>query len=125
MPYQYTFGQDSHPSPTHGLQELPMPTSRVTLEPRVQDRYGMPAVRLLGEGPHDEDLRAAEFMVEQARDWLRASGAKRIHPVRLIYPKWPSGGQHQAGTCRMGLDPRTSVTDSWGRVWGQAGPLSP
>src|SRR5205085_5592552 len=60
-------------------------------------------------------------MVEQARDWLRASGAKRIHPVRLIYPKWPSGGQHQAGTCRMGLDPRTSVTDSWGRVWGTRG----
>ena len=30
----------------------------------------------------------------------------------------PSGGQHQAGTCRMGNDPATSVTDAWGRVWG-------
>jgi hypothetical protein len=27
-----------------------------------------------------------------------------------------SAGQHQAGTCRMGNDPKTSVTDSWGRV---------
>src|SRR4029450_9173455 len=29
-----------------------------------------------------------------------------------------SGGQHQAGTCRMGTNPATSVTDKWGRVWG-------
>ncbi|MGC4077579.1 MAG: GMC family oxidoreductase [Rubrivivax sp.] len=29
-----------------------------------------------------------------------------------------SGGQHQAGTCRMGTDPANSVTDAWGNVWG-------
>lgn len=29
-----------------------------------------------------------------------------------------SGGQHQAGTCRMGDDPGASVTDRWGRVHG-------
>ena len=29
-----------------------------------------------------------------------------------------SGGQHQAGTCRMGQDPSASVTDTFGRVWG-------
>ena len=35
--------------------------------------------------------------------------------------KGPSAGQHQAGTCRMGADPRSSVTDAWGRVWGHDG----
>ena len=29
-----------------------------------------------------------------------------------------SGGQHQAGTCRMGTQERHSVTDPFGRVWG-------
>jgi len=29
-----------------------------------------------------------------------------------------SGGQHQAGTCRMGVDPKTSVVDTRGRVHG-------
>ena len=29
-----------------------------------------------------------------------------------------SAGQHQAGTCRMGDDPATSVVDRWGRVHG-------
>jgi choline dehydrogenase-like flavoprotein len=31
-----------------------------------------------------------------------------------------SSGQHQAGTCRMGTDPATSVTDENGRVWGHS-----
>jgi choline dehydrogenase-like flavoprotein len=29
-----------------------------------------------------------------------------------------SAGQHQAGTCRMGHDPHSSVTDASGRVHG-------
>jgi choline dehydrogenase-like flavoprotein len=31
---------------------------------------------------------------------------------------WLSGGQHQAGTCRMSEDPRGDVTDAWRRVHG-------
>jgi choline dehydrogenase-like flavoprotein len=29
-----------------------------------------------------------------------------------------TGGQHQAGTARMGNDPKSSVTNAWGRVHG-------
>ena len=56
-------------------------------------------------------------MIERVREWLKASGAVKIwnNPPQLIL----SGGQHQAGTCRMGDDPQTSVTDKWGRVHDQ------
>ena len=30
---------------------------------------------------------------------------------------WHHGGQHQSGSCRMGSDPKQSVTDKWARVW--------
>jgi choline dehydrogenase-like flavoprotein len=103
------------------LQEVPLPTSQVTLEPGLKDGYDMPVVRLLGQGPHENDVRTADLLVQRAQEWLRASGARRVHPVRMRSPRWPSAGQHQAGSCRMGADPRGSVTDRWGRVWGHAG----
>ena len=57
-------------------------------------------------------------MGARAADWLRAAGPEG-HP----YGSGPgdvvlSSGQHQAGTCRMGIDPTTSVTHQYGRVWG-------
>jgi len=61
-------------------------------------------------------VRTAAYIFERAREWLLASGAERVwgEPPGLHL----SGGQHQAGTCRMGDDRRTSVVDSWGRVHG-------
>ena len=65
---------------------------------------------------HPETMRTAEFMRERAHEWLRASGAVRTWSDPLVFRL--SAGQHQAGTCRMGTDPKNSVTDSTGRVWG-------
>ncbi len=81
----------------------------------MKDRFGLPVARLSGAA-HAETVRTASFMLGKARQWLEAAGATRIwgsEPVARL-----SGGQHQAGTCRMGTDPETSVTDAWGRVWG-------
>jgi choline dehydrogenase-like flavoprotein len=103
------------------LQEVPSAASRVTLEPAVSDANGVPAVRLLADAPEPNDLRAAEFLGRRAEEWLAASGAQRTRSLRWALSKGPSAGQHQAGTCRMGSDPRTSVTDPWGRVWGHDG----
>lgn len=97
------------------IHEIPNPESRVTIADGVRDRWGRPVARLSGR-VHPETIRTAGFMHQRALDWLAASGAKRTwgnapNPVL-------SAGQHQAGTCRMGTDPRSSVTDTNGRVWG-------
>jgi len=100
---------------TGPVQEIPSPEARVTLDPSVRDRWGMPVARLSGT-THMETVRTAAFMFERAREWLQASGAIRVwgQPPGLYL----SGGQHQAGTCRTGNDPHTSVVDQWGRVHG-------
>jgi choline dehydrogenase-like flavoprotein len=95
------------------VQEIPSPDGRVTVDPQVRDRYGIPVAHLSGT-THPETLRVAQFMNERAKEWLKASGAVKVwgdEPELKL-----SGGQHQAGTCRMGDDPQTSVADKWCRV---------
>ena len=99
------------------VQEVPNPESRVTLDPGVRDHFGVPVARLSG-ALHPEDRKTAAFISERVIEWAEASGAGRVVPLVFAPADGPSGGQHQAGTCRMGGDPATSVTDSWGRVWG-------
>ncbi|HZG66823.1 MAG TPA: GMC family oxidoreductase [Herpetosiphonaceae bacterium] len=97
------------------VHEIPSPEARVTLDPDVRDRWGLPVVRLSGT-THPETVRTATFMAERAKEWLLASGAQQVwgrKPELFL-----SAGQHQAGTCRMGDDPAASVVDLWGRIHG-------
>jgi len=97
------------------VQEIPHPDGRVTLDTKVRDRHGIRVAHLSGT-THPETVRTAEFIYRRAEEWLRASGAEQV------WGYWPvlrlSGGQHQAGTCRMGDDPDASVVDRWQRVHG-------
>lgn len=97
------------------VQDIPDPNCRVTLAQGTVDKYGLPVAMLSGT-THPETINTAAFMFERAKEWLTASGAVKIwgDPPGLGL----SAGQHQAGTCRMGDDPKTSVTDSYGRVHG-------
>jgi choline dehydrogenase-like flavoprotein len=100
------------------VQEVTSADSRVRLDPSVTDSLGMPVARLSGR-LHPNDLAVQQLLGERAADWLRAAGATTAiaygsSPENVV----PSSGQHQAGTCRMGIDPATSVTDLYGRVWG-------
>ena len=63
---------------------------------------------------HPETVRTARFMHERAKEWLRASGAIKVWGQPP--PRYLSGGQHQAGSCRMGEDPAISVVDPFCRV---------
>lgn len=99
------------------IQEVTSAESRVRVDASTIDGLGIPVARLSG-GLHPEDIRSREFLAERSEEWLRAAGASSVAKLPRRIQPGPSGGQHQAGTCRMGNDPARSVTDPWGRVWG-------
>ncbi len=99
------------------VQEMTSADSRVRLDPSVTDSLGIPVARLSGR-LHPNDIAVQRLLGERAADWLRAAGATTTVVNGPPANGVPSSGQHQAGTCRMGTDPASSVTDPDGRVWG-------
>jgi choline dehydrogenase-like flavoprotein len=95
------------------VQEMPNFSARVAVDPAIKDAWGIPVCRLSGSR-HPNDLKVGEFMSEKAAAIIKEMGATVVcrRNVSLIL----SGGQHQAGTCRMGNDPMTSVTNRFGQV---------
>jgi len=99
----------------HGpFQEIPNFHQRVDVDPKVKDFWGIPVARLSGK-THDENIPGCTFMADKAELWLKEAGAVKTWKG-LGIADGVSAGQHQAGTCRMGNDPRSSVTDKFGRV---------
>jgi len=97
------------------VQEVPRAENRVTLDPAVVDPLGLPVARLAGAA-HAETVRTARHLARRAEEWLAASGATRTWTDAI--PTGLLAGTHQAGTCRMGTDPASSVVDPEGRVHG-------
>jgi choline dehydrogenase-like flavoprotein len=94
-------------------QEMPVFDSRIQLDPQVRDKHGIPVARISGPR-HPETLEISNVQAKHAEDWLKAAGAVKTW-LKLSGPG-TSGGQHQAGTCRMGNDAKTSVVDRDCRV---------
>jgi choline dehydrogenase-like flavoprotein len=95
-------------------QQIPTADARVTLDPTVRDKWGMPVVRISGNvHPHTFDI--GEVQAKRAEAWLKEAGA--IHTsVGAHRPESVSAGQHQAGTCRMGDDPQGSVVNRYCQI---------
>jgi choline dehydrogenase-like flavoprotein len=95
------------------VQEMPVFESRVQVDPQVRDYWGIPVARLSGHR-HPNDQVVGKFLASKAEAWLKEAGA--ITTWTFLPGAGLSGGQHQAGTCRMGDDPKTSVVDKYCRV---------
>jgi choline dehydrogenase-like flavoprotein len=91
-------------------EDLPEEHNRVTLDPVLKDRHGIPAPKIdytIGENTN----RMLDFAIDRGKQILAAAGARHIHIVRpIVY-----GGWHLLGTARMGNDPERSVVNGWGR----------
>lgn len=112
-------------------EDLPQPTNRVDLDPRVRDVRGFPVARVTYR-PHRHELVASahhgpkllRVLEEMGATWARSATSPHVGPAIEGFERSESYGsaipqsRHVMGTTRMGADPRTSVVDSYGRVHG-------
>ena len=90
------------------VQEMPVFESRVELAPDLKDHWVIPSLRISGHR-HSHDVEVGKFIAAKCEEWLKEAGA--VSTWKSVAGRGVSGGQHQAGTCRMGSDPKTSVVD--------------
>jgi choline dehydrogenase-like flavoprotein len=97
------------------IQEIPNFEARITVDPSVKDHWGIPVVAMSGER-HSIDHEHCKWLSSKAEMILKEAGA--VETWQRVGGRGLSGGQHQAGTARMGNDPKTSVTNRYGQVHG-------
>ena len=87
---------------------LPVATNTITLDPKLTDERGLPAIRVTYRD-HEDDLKMARFLQARAKELHQAAGARHV----IDFPVGVSTSTaHLLGTCRMGNDPKASVVDS-------------
>ena len=95
-------------------QEVPMPTSRVTLSDAV-DRWGRPGAALK-KLVHPASVEVEDGMAATGEEWLLTAGATDVFRQRGATAS--AAGEHSCGTARMGASADASATDPYGRPWG-------
>ena len=97
------------------VQEIPDSSARITLDPAIVDRWGMPVPRLAGVS-NAATREAVDYMAERCVEWLEAAGGSDIIPMRF----WgaPQGAEHSAGTARLAADPAHGACDPQGKLFG-------
>ena len=85
---------------------LPNDNCFVSLDENVRDKWGNPVAKIrIGYNPHD--LKVGQFLAKKAEEVLEQMGAKNIASGVSGSPP----PNLQAGGCRFGNDPKTSVLD--------------
>ena len=88
----------------HGTS-LPVENNSFSLDPDLNDAWGLPALRLTYKD-HPDDLKLSNWLLERAHAVHEAAGAVK----KWSFPAQEQQfGVHLLGTCRMGHDPKSSV----------------
>jgi choline dehydrogenase-like flavoprotein len=87
--------------------------NQVELDPEMKDAWGVPVLRF-NYRFGDNELKMAKDMCDSIEEMLHEAGAEEIRINRN--PLTPGWSIHELGTARMGDDPKTSVTNSFGQT---------
>ena len=88
--------------------QLPQESSTITLDPDLEDAWGLPAIRTtFTEHPNDRSCTSSSSIE------IRAVGSGGREEDVAVDAPWQV---HLLGTCRMGNDPRKSVIDKFHRA---------
>ena len=87
-------------------EDLPHPYNRVTIDPSVTDRCGIPAARMSYE-LEENSQKMIKHGVRKATELLLKAGARETYAK----PFAPGAGFHLMGTARMGSNPEESFVD--------------
>ena len=87
--------------------------NQVAIDPEMKDAWGVPTLRFSYRFA-DNERAMVQDMADTAEEMLRAAGAEDITVRReALTEGWSI---HELGTARMGTDPKTSVTNSFGQT---------
>ena len=91
---------------------LPRFENGITLDPEVKDAHGIPVIRF-NYRFGDNERKMLTDMASSIEEMLHEAGAEDI---RISRDPLPEGWSiHELGTARMGDDPKSSVTNSFGQ----------
>ncbi len=88
---------------------FPYEHNRLDLDPDARDPFGRPVVRVTFS-PGENELRATSFLRAKLEVWLREAGADTVWSSDKPFYET----RHAYGGTRMGVDPGTSVVDTYG-----------
>ncbi|HEY1423103.1 MAG TPA: GMC family oxidoreductase [Candidatus Acidoferrum sp.] len=89
---------------------LPRWENRVEIDPTVKDIFGIPVLKIFMQDGENERAMIKD-MGDSAGEMLEAAGAKNVRTY--AHPSAPRWALHEAGTARMGGDPKKSVLNQF------------
>lgn len=90
-------------------EDMPQAGNRITLDPTVKDRFGMPVASVHFDD-HANDIAMRDHAYGQGRAVYEAVGATRT------FETTPYPSTHNLGTNRMSAHARDGVVDTWGKA---------
>jgi choline dehydrogenase-like flavoprotein len=89
---------------------LPRWENRIEIDPDVKDIFGIPVLKIhMADGENESAM--IKDMGDSAGEMLEAAGAKNVRTY--AHPSAPRWALHEAGTARMGADPKKTVLNQF------------